>query len=526
MVSLTSYAVEVELSGVGGGWTDITADVLLGSAPLSFFYGMTGAGPLDRVAGTGYCTFSLDNSAGNSGALLGYYSPMHSNCRSGFTWGIAVRVKFVYGGVTYYKWRGKIKEIDVQPGSKRDRVTFIRAVDWMEEAAGFKVQDVDVQTNVRSDQLFSAVLAVMPKQPAATSIQTGQDTYAVALQDLGDHPYATTVFQKIAQSELGYVYIVGDQTQGGTLTFENRSARMIGGPTNVFSFSNDMIEMMVPRGLDLLYNRVESLVHPKTLDAENTVIWSQAESVFPAIQPGETVTIWVDFRDNNQTLSRIGALSTETPVAMTDYEMSSALDGSGVDLTSSFTVTFTGFAATGKFVITSAAAVAGYIAFLQVRGIGIYDYAPVRARSEDTASQAAQGLTYVEIDMPYQESTYVGQGAAEYIQFLYGSPRPRVDAVKFFASNTSSMLTAALAREIGARIGIDETVTGVTQTIPASSNQYGFYIQSVAFDVLPSHSGPLVWCTWTLVPADSNAYWRLDVVGASELGDTTTLGYP
>jgi hypothetical protein len=438
-----------------------------------------------------------------------------------------VRVRFAFGGVTYYKWRGKIVEIDPVPGAKRDRVTYVRCVDWMDEAAGFAVQDVAAQTNVRSDQLFSAVLAVMPKQPPATSVQTGQDTYTYALDDLGGHPFAATVFQNIAQSEMGYIYIVGDTTQGGTLVFENRTARAISGPTNVFSFSNDMLEMGVPRTLSMLYNRVETLVHPKTIDdTHTTVLWAQSDSIFPAVQPSETVTIWTDFRDPSTQVSLIGGTDVQTPVSGTDYVMSNNPTGVGTDVTANFTVTFTALAATGKFVITNNGSSVGYITTLQVRGKGVYDYAPVRARSEDTASQALQGLTYVEIDMPYQDKPAVGQGVAAWIQFLYGSSRPHVDSVKFFASGTNALLTAALSQEIGARIGIDETVTGVTQTIAATTRQYGFYIQSVEFEVAPSRSGPLVWCTWGFVPADTGAYWRLDVVGAAELGTTTTLGYP
>lgn len=82
--------VEVQLEGA---WTDITADVL-DAGGLSGRYGITGAGPHDVVAGTGELSFILKNHAGNSGGVQGYYSPTHAACRTGWAFGVPVRVHF------------------------------------------------------------------------------------------------------------------------------------------------------------------------------------------------------------------------------------------------------------------------------------------------------------------------------------------------------------------------------------------------------------------------------------------------
>ena len=521
-VALTSWDVEMQFSGVAGAWTSVVADVLLGAAPLRFKYGIAGGGPMDRVADTGTCTFALNNAASNSASLLGYYSPWHANVRSGFTWGIGVRIKFVYGGVTYYKWRGKIASIRPSPGSYRDRVTEIAAIDWMDEIAQYKVQDVSLQISKRSDEVFSAVLAAMPKQPPATSIGTGLDTYLYSLDDLGDHPTAAIVAQKIAQSELGFIYLKGDSTQGGTLVYENRQSRILAGSVNLTTLSNTMITMDAPVSLETLYNRVETTVHPKRIDAAATsVLYSQPTGNAPLVAAGQSITIWGDFRDPSQNaVSLIGGTSGVAPVATTDYLANSAADGSGSNLTANVSVTATYFAATAKFVITNSGGTDAYITFLQCRGKGIYDYGPQRSRSEDTTSQANEGLRPLEIDMPYQDSLLNGQGAADYLLNIYSDPLTQVQRVAFFASDTSALLTAALAREISHRIGLVETVTGIS-----TASQRGFYIQSVEFEVQPSRVGPLVTCSWGLAPASGSAVWILDQVGASELDDTTVLGY-
>lgn len=501
------------------GWQDVTTDVQIGVTPLMFNYGIQAAGPTDRVAGTGQCSFALNNDTTNSGGLQGYYSPLHANCRSGFGWGIPVRIAFTFGGVTYYKWRGKISRISPLPGKKRERITLVQCVDWMEEAARFEVKDVSMQIGKRSDQVFSAVLATMPMQPAATSIGTGQDIYAVALDDLGaSNPSAATTFQKLAQSEFGFVYVKGDTTQGGTLVFEPRNMRSA--LTNVFSLNDNMTAMAVPTDLSMLFNRVDTIVHPRKIDAApTTVLWASTTSTPVEIAPGTTVTVWADFHDPSQPVAQIGATGVITPlVAGIDYVMS---DSSGIDMTSSCSIVTTVFATAAKFTITNSSVNAtGRLTTLQIRGQGIYNYTPITSRSEDTISQAALGLSAIEIDMPYQDNPNNGQAAADLVKHLYNSSLAWCQSLAFFASTSSSLLTAALAREIGDRIGVTETVTGLS-----TSGSKGHFIQSIAFAVESSAIGPLITCNWTFVPADTGSYWVLDSLTASQLDNTTILGY-
>ena len=256
-VDLTSYAVQMELAGVGGGWTDVTADVLLGEQPLRFRYGIDGNGPVDRVANVGICRFVLDNSASNSASTLGYYSPLHTNVRSGFGFGINVRVALTYGGTTYYKFRGRLSAIEPAPGIRGQRTTSCVVVDWMNEAAQYQTGDVALQIGQRSDQVFSAVLATITRQPAASSISAGIDSFTYALDDLaGNKIPAASIFQNIAQSELGFIYVKGDTTQGETLVYENRQSRILS-TTNSVSLDDDMVDLVVPRDLAVVFNRID-----------------------------------------------------------------------------------------------------------------------------------------------------------------------------------------------------------------------------------------------------------------------------
>jgi len=59
--------------------------------PIVCEYGIRDEGPQARVADPGYLTFTLDNSALNSGGVAGYYSLFHASKRSGFDYNIPVR---------------------------------------------------------------------------------------------------------------------------------------------------------------------------------------------------------------------------------------------------------------------------------------------------------------------------------------------------------------------------------------------------------------------------------------------------
>lgn len=91
-VSAVDLLVEVQLSP--GTWTNIASDIV-DAVGLNIRYGIDGTGPLDCFASTGHCSFTLRNDAGNTGGTLGWYSPAHVNKRTGWTYGIPLRVTFV-----------------------------------------------------------------------------------------------------------------------------------------------------------------------------------------------------------------------------------------------------------------------------------------------------------------------------------------------------------------------------------------------------------------------------------------------
>lgn len=79
-------------------WSDLTPD-LIAAEGVRLAYGIDGNGPNDNIAGVGELAFTLRNDTGNSGGVLGYYSPNHASKRAGWTFGIRVRL-VLYGVLT------------------------------------------------------------------------------------------------------------------------------------------------------------------------------------------------------------------------------------------------------------------------------------------------------------------------------------------------------------------------------------------------------------------------------------------
>jgi hypothetical protein len=191
-------------------------------------YGIRGNGPLDRVAGTGRMTFQLRNDDGNSAALAGYYSPGHANCMSGFGPGIPARLAVTYDSRTYYKFYGRISRdgITALPGVYGKRRTEVTVLDWMEQAAIHKLYLPTLATSKRIDEVVPLVVANMPIAPLATEYNEGGSTFDWVFDTVrGDQTTAIGEFNKLAMSELGWIYVKRDQTGGETLTVDGRFTR-------------------------------------------------------------------------------------------------------------------------------------------------------------------------------------------------------------------------------------------------------------------------------------------------------------
>lgn len=473
--------MQAELSGVGNGWVDIGPDVQRVPS-IALDYGIGGAGPTDLVASTGRMTFALNNGPGNSANLLGYYSPDHANCRTGWAIGIGIRLVYRLAGVVYYKFVGTLDAVDPISGKYGERKVLCSVVDWMDEAAIYR-PNVATQLSKRADEILTTLVAAVPRQPLGTDFDTGYSTFTYALDtDLNERDPALTVLQRLAQSEYGRVYVRGDTNTGGVLTFESRTARFT--PTSVATFNDTMIGVSAPRDRNLVINRVKATTHPRTVGTVATDILFTLAQTSPtsihSVAPGVAAVIEGDYTDPNNRSARIGGTEMVTPVATTDYTMNTLASGAGTDLTASFSVTAEYGSNRVKYTITNKSSSTGYITKLQARGRYLFDYTPVDNISTDSASITLYGERQLALDMPYESTVGAAAAVGDYVLSVWSTPAA-VAAIMPLVPPTSADLATMIAREPGHAVTITETVTGLNTVYYINRVSMRFETQDIIY---------------------------------------------
>lgn len=499
-------AAQIQQHYVSSMWTNVRKDVVA-EPGIRFWRGNTRNGPKDRTSDAGGLEFSLRNDDRNTGMRQGYYSPLHANCRTGFKEGIAVRVVASLASVSYQIWTGTLRTIDPEPGKARGQRTHCTAQDVFGGLSETEARSIAPQVSQTETALITAVIGALPLEarPFATSLDTAVDTYPYAFDQMGDGAIALGLLDDIAINSLGFIYSTGN----GTLVYENRHTRALKDSVFTLDGDRDGDAIVVPNSLEGTYNRVRVIIHPKSQSA-GIVLYAATAAI--TVAPGQSVTVWGEYSDPNNKERLIGGTTFTTPlVATTDYLGNSAADGSGVDLTSSLTISVSAFASSVKFVITTSGSVTVYVTKLQLRGTGIYDNAP---QTLESFSAQSYGDRPLDVDLNFQADPVLAQDLADYVRALYSS-RHRVDAIRFKANRSPQLLRAALQREIGDVVTLSESVTGTTAVDVA--------INGIEWEL---SGGVWLGCTWYVFPQDQAHVFVLDdaVFGVLD-SSNSVLGY-
>jgi hypothetical protein len=495
-VTFPTVALEMQFSGSAGAWTNVAADVLT-EPGIALSYGISGAGPDDRVADTGTLNFSLNNAHTNSGAKQGYYAPGHANARAGFELGIGVRLALTYSGSTFYKFNGRLDTITPDAGRYLARQTHCTAVDWIDEAARHRLNRVAIQIGQRADQVIAAVVGNMTRPPVASTLATAQQEWPYALDTAFDE--STTVLaelQRVAKTDRGFIVIRGNTASGGELRFYDRRARMNAAAAST-ALSDDMVRLRVTRPRALAYNRIKATAHPRLVEtAATTILYTLFGQ--PTIAPCSTLILEGRFTDPSLRAVRVGAASLITPVANSDYFFGTS--ASDTSLTASLSVAASFGANTVRFALTNSASQTGVLSQLRARGAGIFDYSPETYQVEDAALSACLGGTLYEFDLPYEFRGQTASAIGDYELSQWKSPLNVADDCAFVGTNDPTLLVAGLRREPGDVVSITETATGVA---------HHFYIQSCRLRLSGRNYAEFAW--GLMRRTDLTDYWVLDV---------------
>jgi hypothetical protein len=483
-------------------WVDLSDDVV---SEVRAEWGIRGNSPNDRVADVGSLGFTLDNQQNK-------YATGHPSALEG--WGVAtpVRLKLthpLYG--TVERWTGTVERLTPGPSQLDPRVG-VTCADWMEEAGRAKPSNLEVLLDTQSDAVFQALVDAIEKPPPGGTVKiAGSDVYPFALDQVKDEQtFITSEFQRLAQSEFGYVYV-----QNGAAVFEGRRRRGVTGVTQWDLDDSVIVEAQTTEEREDVRNRVQTLIHPRRRDAAATTVIFGIQNAI-AIPRGTSITVNGPFRDPLNPDKRIGATNVISPAGGTDFLFNTQEDGTGQDITGQVTVTPTTPIGGNSVELTASNAgpLDGWLIKLETRGRGLYDFEPLVNERRDTDSIRELGENAFAFDMPYQNRIENGADVAEFILSQEADPRTRLEAVTFLANWDDTVAQQFYLRAISDRIGITLPVLGLSAA--------QFFVNGIRLAI---SSAGLVRVTYFLAPAAVEEFWLLGIAGRSELQETTRLGY-
>ena len=524
-------------------WVDLTTDVRLTPSPKVSSMGIMGNNIMDRMGDVGKLEFSLDNSATNSAATLGYYTPEGANRLTGWQPGLPVRLYFEYDSFRRYKFYGHIDPDGLKPTADPygERSVKVVASNWFREASIHTLELMTYQTNKTAEQIIPMIIGNMRTEPLQVkllsfeSVGGAEDT--ITFPTVFDIVKTTTKaigeLQKITMSDLAFLYLRGDGSGGETLERMTRLYRIYyeglytnGTPIPVkqsLTTDNLLLEtgddLLLEDGFFLLLeqaqdasftetdieslevsygknmaNQIKMVVYPRSVDtAATTVLYELEEPIF--IETGQTLSnVRGKFRDPANQATKVNGIEMVTPVATTDYQMFANEDGTGTDYTSSLSIVTEYGTAEAKYTLTNNAVADAYITKLQARGKGVYIYDTsdkVFEPNSTSNSQEIYGIIPLTIDLPYLDKVsllnYYGNAETDFFEaggLFVGldDPEMSIDSLVMVANSSSKNMMAFMFLEPGTTMEFTNTILNNDGIKPYFNAAH--FIQGYDFEIM------------------------------------------
>lgn len=504
---LTSIVIDYYLDGYG--WVDITHWVV---GDIKGNNGLGGWKPDQRVAVLGMLNITLNNKE-KLWSPMGGDSARGLTTNPGFTRGAKIRVSGTFRGETEVIWLGRIMSIDSDDKNWGNEQVRLMAVDYMHVPTNYPMKGATIALNQRIDEALTLILARLSLQPESTDFDTGSFTFPAVFDNVQRKTMALSEFTKLANSELGYIYV----KQDGTLTAENTLARhgwraldQVTIPA-IWVVTPDLEFLLLEDGGFLLQEDGDKLLlddgyqdaevtedaavsvdaegynifmseddllnasiiraHPVITDTSLKVLYKLGTPLF--IPNGQTKVFSAHYTDPSG-LSQVSGTNMQAPVATTDYLANSASDGSGTNYTANVVVTATYYGDTVYYSIANNAANGVYMTLLQARGYGIYYGNSIESTIDDTDSQDSYGYSPFQFDMKYQKDVYLADMYGLSVVEEYKRPKSRITKMSFLANLNKNHMMSFLMLTIGSLILGTEDRSGL-------SNHY--YITDRAFTI-------------------------------------------
>jgi len=299
-----------------------------------------------------------------------------------------------------------------------------------------------------------------------------------------------------------------------TLYYSTSNSLVLENSTNSEAcFENSASHVAISHARDY-YNNIQVRSYPRKVDAAATTVLFTLNKEL-RIGAGETVTITGRFRDPANEAVSVAGIDMVTPAVTTDYTMFTGAGGTGSNISADLTVTATYGANGVEYELVNGNASTGYINKLQARGKGVYTYNPIEKNFKYEAGITADGTRKLMLNMPYQDDPLEADDFGSVLIDQYNRKITVAESVRFFANRSLFLLGAFVHLQVGDKIHLESTPTGINDT---------FFIHNISFTIIP---GGAVEFVYGIKPSyyDTFSYWELDSLTLSQLDTTTNLGF-
>lgn len=310
-------------------------------------------------------------------------------------------------GTTYQVMRGVVEDVQPISGDDKVRITIVDGLQWLKDQEIIigleQVRDISdpagsIMTDILDDVGWPATSVGHPTNEWGIDLDLSitRLRYYWAWQQ-----NALDAINELEEAELGVFFHAKD----GDATFRSRHHQ--GSVVDTLTQDEVLRAIVVPQPWEVIRNEATVYAYPKTSDSNiDDYLWELDEIIPIAI--GETVTVYAPFKWNGQSVAGGDLLYY--------YNVNSASDGSGVNLSGDCTHV-NGEAGGGvQLSLTNNSAHNGYIISWQVGGLyadAIYAHNPALRKASDASSQGKYGIKGIVIDTPWQEDPNVAQNYAE-----------------------------------------------------------------------------------------------------------------
>lgn len=312
-------------------------------------------------------------------------SPLYPNILPGRL--IRITVTDELDGTTYPIFFGKIT--DIQPIGRRGEMVRIEAEDgirWLLD------QTVSVETLV-NQSVDDAITDILTN--AQWPVEWGY-----ALDNSPDYiPYFWTVPGTVAWNAIkeltdycfGTAFVAAD----GQLKFYSR--QRLTAPVATWTDPMLLKSVQLPQPWENVRNMISIVVHPVD-PLSLATLWSLTQQ--PRLANGESITLFGEFAVANVKCAADNVIS---PVAGTDYNLTTNPDGGGTNYNASCTVTSSVYSTAISVTITNNAGVPVYLANMQVRGYPVFPTDTVTVQSINSTSIGTYGPKRFEINNAWMQ---------------------------------------------------------------------------------------------------------------------------